>query len=141
MLTLQGCRQLLHEQPALTDADVGAVRDQLYTCARIAVEAFLDSRRGDAARTTEGKTSVAPAVDGVRRESRFRDAVALLPPGERVAVLERAAIIEFDGGVERDQAERHAVLRAVRETEKEEAQQCKQRSIYEAQRMRGRSRE
>ena len=54
------------------------------------------------------------AIDGAARvqvpskSPGFPDAVAMLPEGERYEVEERAAILEFDGGLDRDAAERAA---------------------------------
>lgn len=102
MLSLQRCRAILGHR--LDDADLERVRDQLYAVAAVTVEAFIQGQRSPAPRD----------VGSLGGEADRRDALALLPPEERVAVEERAALMEFDGGLDRDRAERHAVLRLVR---------------------------
>ena len=84
MLSLQRCRDLLTgDARAISDDELEATRTQFYTLARTGVRAAI-------------------------RERRFAQAIAALPEEERADVEERAAILEFDGGLSRDQAERLA---------------------------------
>lgn len=109
MLTLERCRQILGDEVPVSDADLERWRDQLYGLARVVVEACPRKRRGkglphvpDAARR---------AIDGTARGTKpagFPDAVAMLPEDERYEVEERAAILEFDGELDRGAAEQSA---------------------------------
>ena len=56
-------------------------------------------------------------VDGPMTPESVRIALSQLPPDIRIDVEERAAIMEFDGGLSREQAERYAYLAYVRETQ------------------------
>jgi hypothetical protein len=110
MLTLERCRQILGDEVPVSDSDLERWRDQLYGLARVVVEACPRKRRGkglphvpDAARR---------AIDGMARGTEpagFPEAVAMLPEDERYEVEERAGIMEFDGGLDRNAAERVAM--------------------------------
>jgi hypothetical protein len=91
MLSLDKCRQLVGKG---SDAELELARDQLYAMADVAVCSFLDRRTNER---------------GVRQAG-FRDALKLLPPGDADDATERAAIIEFEAGRYRDEAERQAIL-------------------------------
>ena len=64
---------------------MAALRDQLYAIAGIAVTEYTANK------------------------ARFASAVGALPENERQDAEERAGIMEFDGGLSRDQAERLAI--------------------------------
>ncbi len=85
MLSLERCRQLLGDECA--DEDLERLRGGLYGLAGVVVDGFFEGRAGG------------PAVQ-------FRRALQLVPAGERDALEERAAIHEYDGSLERDDAER-----------------------------------
>ena len=84
-LSTEACRSLIGAAAeTLSDGQVNAIRDQLYAVARV--------------------------VLGARARSRpFELALATLSPEERADSEERAAILECDGKLPRDQAERLAV--------------------------------
>ena len=85
MLTLQRCRELLEtDSPGLSDSELEALRKQLYAIAQVGIHARA-------------------------RERQFAQAIAALAEDERADVEERAAILEFDGKLSRDQAERLAL--------------------------------
>jgi hypothetical protein len=88
VLSLQRCRELLGEECPYDDAELEELREQCYEIARVVV----DTR----------PQAVAPHTEPVFDK---------LPPGERVEVEERAAVMEFDGGLGRDHAERAALAR------------------------------
>lgn len=112
MLSLKRCRELLGFKCALTDYELGVLRDQLYGLAQVLVEAVLDRRRG------EGCSGAAEAVpvDGVGENGSapsiksLQDMLTQLPPDQREHLEERAAIREFDGSLGRDEAERAAIF-------------------------------
>lgn len=109
MLTLEQCRQNLGDDCPQTNSDLERLRDQLYGLARVVVEACPRRWRGNgpqnapsaARQANEGATGHKPAG--------FPDAVAMLPEEDRFEVEERAAIHEFDGGLDRSAAERAAL--------------------------------
>lgn len=96
MLSLDHCRTLLgRDSEELDDADLATLRDQLYSLATLSVERF--SR-------IEGEESAT-----------FKDALALFEQSERETIEERAAVIEFDGKLKREIAERSAISQVVEE--------------------------
>ena len=96
MLSLDNCRTLLdRDGEELYDADLTTLRDQLYSLASLAVDRF-------------SKIQCKPSVT-------FKDAVALFEQSERETIEERAAVIEFEGNLEREIAERRAISQAVEE--------------------------
>jgi hypothetical protein len=89
MLTVERCRLALGSGCMLSDTELERVRDDLYALARIAIE---------------GLPKAAASNDLLSTDEMLR----ALPEAERVDVMERAAIIEFDGHRTRDDAERLA---------------------------------
>jgi len=89
MLSVAHCRTLLPtEAKDWSDAQVKALRDQLYVLAGV----LLD----DAYRTGAAGNSM-------------KTALPLVPLEHRPDLEERAAILEFDAGLSRDDAERTAL--------------------------------
>lgn len=85
-LTVAECRQRLGDDaPDLDDAQLLEVRDRLYDLAAVVL------KRGRSLEDTTTK------------------AVLALSPSDRHDVEERAAIMQYDGGLTRDQAERLAL--------------------------------
>ena len=80
----------------IDDAQLERLRDQLYTLAQVIVDDYAQRpRRGNGDRHISHQ--------GIAQ------ALASLPVGEREQIDERAAIIEYDGRVERDLAERSSL--------------------------------
>jgi hypothetical protein len=89
MLSLRHCRTILGPKTAISDENLATLRDQLYCLAALA----LDNR---------DKTK--------RTSSTFRRTEGDAISNEGLEILrERAAIIEFDGNISRDEAERMAI--------------------------------
>jgi hypothetical protein len=88
MLSLERCRKVLGSDKKLSDEDLATLRDQLYCFAALALE-VRDSQ----------KKSVLERSDVVCID--------------RDALEERAAIIEFEGKLSRDEAERNAIALAL----------------------------
>ena len=90
-MDLEKCRSLLPADLGLSDVELERLRDALYTLAGVAVEGFLEERNA------------------------LRSAAKAAPPSCETSVgearNERAAILEFDAGVRREQAERIVGLR------------------------------
>lgn len=97
MLSLDRCRALLGGDGTQSDGELGAIRDQLYTLARLAVASYSEVERLRATGRDDAETG------------EFTTALALLADAQKDEILERAAIIEFDGSIGRRQAERRAV--------------------------------
>jgi hypothetical protein len=91
MLTIAQCKGALGPDHKLSDEDLLRLRDVLYALARIVTDAF----------------PLAGAISSGSRE--FDQAVMLVSEPEREAVVERAAIQEFEGGFPRGIAERQAI--------------------------------
>ena len=86
-LSVETCRRLLGGMArGLSDNEVGQLRDQLYSVARVVM---TSSTSGD--------------------HEPFDEAAAALSEANRIDADERAAICEFDGKLSRDQAERLAL--------------------------------
>jgi hypothetical protein len=88
MLSLEECRKLLDSDAKFSDEDLAMLRDQLYCWASLTLD-----------------------VMDFTLCSGFDEAKSLLFDSN--SVEERAAIIEFEGKVSRDQAERKAILLAL----------------------------
>lgn len=86
MLSVQRCRELLGASAPSSDEDIEELRSQLYAVAVVWL--------GQGARPLE------PSTDSL---------LSALPEDDRVGVEERAAVLEYDGGVPRDLAERAAI--------------------------------
>ena len=86
MLSLQRCRELLGPSAELSDSELSALVHSLYVLAETAVRLHADARRRPAPRSARA-------------------------PEEQADVDERAAIMEFEGGLARADAERLADLK------------------------------
>ena len=88
MLTVEACRNLLGDQAnGLSDAQLARTRDTLADLARCILDSF-ERHHGSHFKNT---------------------ALQRLPSEERVEVEERAAMLEFDGRMSRDEATRTAL--------------------------------
>lgn len=86
MLSVQRCREILGPDAPVLDSEVEAVRDQLHEIAVAWIQMPPIVRTGSV-----------PALLG------------LLPEDDRLEFEERAALMEFDGGLSRSAAERKAL--------------------------------
>ena len=82
-LSLARCREHLGASTRLSDSELQQLRDHLYDLAQLIIGAY---------------TSTKPS-----------ESLSLIPEGDRLEVEERAAILEFEGGLARTLAERLAV--------------------------------
>jgi hypothetical protein len=115
MLSLAECRQILGPNCDLADSELEAIRNQLYAVAGVAITTRC------APTLKEAGKSPAREATGEKIElkrywhlSNFKPALRLIPAEDRHEVRERAAIIEFDAGAKRDDAERRALHGYVR---------------------------
>ena len=95
-LSIAQCRRHLGHATEFSDAEVALLRDQLYSFARVLVDDYARRpRRGV----------------GVRQlpRSQFEQALAALPVEDCAQIEERAAILEYDGRLERDAAQRKSI--------------------------------
>ena len=83
MLSLEHCKKVLGCKVKLSNQELATVREQLYLWASLTLDAW-DSRK----------------------TSNFDTAKRLM--GDPIAVEERAAIIEYEGNLSQDEAERSA---------------------------------
>lgn len=91
MLSLQHCRKVLGKDFQESEEELAKVREQLYTLAGTLVEFWFD-------KLTTGNDS-----------GFFQSAKQLVSSDQLDSIEERAAVIEFDGNYERDEAERLAI--------------------------------
>ena len=102
MFSLERCRQILGRDCELDDVELTKLRDQLYGLADV----LIDQVR------IQSRIYVNDKPEIVEPDA-YQSALRLLPESERDDVEERAAIIEFEGGTNRDEAERQAILGVV----------------------------
>jgi len=97
MLSLANCRELLGVESAkIVDEEMEALRDQLYSLANLSLKDFQ----------AKGKS---------RSSCSFRLSLGQCFEESRIEVEERAAVMEFDGNLSRDEAERAAIAGAVKD--------------------------
>jgi hypothetical protein len=95
MLSVRRCRELLGVEAAgRADEEIQALCEQLYDLGRMAVTEFVKTQK-----LAKPQSNV---LD-------FRAAFGHFVDGEIDSIEERAAIIEFDGKLPRDEAERAAI--------------------------------
>lgn len=94
MLSIARARQLVGPDSPLTDEQLARLCDELYPLARAAVSCYL-------------KESAGPRPSTVVQT--FTAVLESLPELEREELEERAAIMEYDGGMDRGEAERAAM--------------------------------
>jgi hypothetical protein len=102
MLSLERCREVLGDDAPQSDAELELLRDQLYGLADVLIDGFVEQRqrrKGAPQNTPEGVCSPVESLS---------DALHLVPTDDQGDVEERAAIMESDGGLDRDAAERAA---------------------------------
>ena len=100
MLSVKCCRELLGtEAGTLSDRDIETLREHLYELANLSVSLFVETQR-----------QAKPASNVLD----FKTALSSLIDGEIDSIEERAAIVEFDGKLPRDEAERAAIAITLR---------------------------
>lgn len=105
MLSTARCRALLGPDCSLTEAQLEQLRQDLYALAQITIEGFRKRPESN-----DDETSAAPGSASRRAPLTVPSAMSLLPPGDRASIEERSAILEFEAGLDRDRAEKEAVL-------------------------------
>jgi hypothetical protein len=104
--SLARCREILRSNCPASDADLERLRDQLYAFAHVTVEAFTrQSCENSPLRALNHAGSVFKGETGESPQPAFSNVLTTLPPDERYVLEERAAIHEFDGGLDRSAAE------------------------------------
>jgi hypothetical protein len=97
---------MLGDDCPAADADLERLRDQLYLLARVVVEAFPHQRRENGPpHTLNDPGSVFLGEGREKPTASFSELAASLPEDGRYALEERAAIHEFEGGLDRNAAE------------------------------------
>ncbi len=91
MLSLRRCRELLPRDATLSDAELEELRGLLYVLAEVLIHEFT---------LQQGTPEPGSRLDAM---------LDLMPPEDREAIEERAAIKEYEAGLERDEAERAAL--------------------------------
>jgi len=83
---LEECRRLIGND-AISDAELEALRDRLYQLAQAAIARYAS----------------------IGNHDKFARGLSMIPEADQADIEERAAILEFDGRLSRDQAERLAL--------------------------------
>jgi hypothetical protein len=112
MFSVKRCRQLLPRDCDLSDQEIEALRDQIYLLSRVIIDQFLEERQ-----TTAGECAT-NSISQVSSAGNFQAALQLVPEQERPLLEERASVMEFDGELSRDEAERSAVALTLPERRK-----------------------
>ncbi|MCU1311412.1 MAG: hypothetical protein JWO20_2537 [Candidatus Angelobacter sp.] len=99
MISLERCRKLLSNGNRFTDDELIALRDRLVSLADIALH-------------HSQKENV---------ESRREGVLHVIPEPDRYEAEERAAILQYEGGITREEAERRAILEWTHVSEKGKA--------------------
>ena len=90
MLSLDRCRQIVGSESVFPDSKLKLLRDELYSLAEVAIDVL--------------KEKTAEEVPVIR----FSTLLERIPPNMRYEIEERAAIMELDGGMSREESERTA---------------------------------
>ena len=106
MLPLSRFRDTLRVQGKVSEDELTVSREQFYLLADLVVERLSATRIPDkhAVLDEENYESRAAPTSAL-----FASALAVLSPVDREATVERAAILEFDGGLDRRCAEMSAL--------------------------------
>jgi hypothetical protein len=94
VLTLQKCRSLLGTDCKLIDTQLEQLRAELYALSDVVIEVYSAQKRANPADSSKLKNT--------------ETCLTAVPQEERQAVEERAAILEFEGGLKKSEAERQA---------------------------------
>ncbi len=105
MLSIKRCRELVKNGAILSNEQIKALRDTLYGCALIVVDAHQNQPA-----TSHIKQPTRPEAD------RYKEALNLVPNDEHYEVEERAAIVEYEAGTSRKEAEQLAMKAFVSST-------------------------
>ena len=90
MITVSQCRRILGKKYRCDDAGLEKILEEMYLLANTLLDVFLES----------------PGRPGI---GSFESILQMLPVSARDAFEERAAILEFDAGLSRHDAERSAI--------------------------------
>jgi len=95
MLSIQSCRKLLAGE-AVSDEDLLLLRDQMYALAKLALDRFQSDRLS-------------------KQPANLADALCFVGESDRMAIEERAAVLEFEANLKREDAERLAIAHAIKD--------------------------
>ena len=103
MLSLKQCRQHLPAKlQSMSDEELERLRDSLAALASVALGSFGQLRSTDSSTSAHHDGKPSRPVPGTQT---LEDLVSDIPNPDRELILERAAIIEFDAGLDRQAAE------------------------------------
>jgi hypothetical protein len=115
MLSIEKCRSLLGPDNTLSDTQVEQIRQDLYAFATAALESFRHREQCD------GKVTQTPPPS-LQRTTIPARVIPIVPVADHHTFQERAAILEFEAGLNRQDAERQALLEwAGRSTSRQQA--------------------
>ena len=106
LLSIRRCRKVLGRESPRSDTELERLRNHLYALGSLVVGAFS---RPDVHREARKPASSEEAGNARGREVGMLELTRQLGGDEREAFEERAAILEFDGGVSRSEAEKVAL--------------------------------
>jgi hypothetical protein len=104
MLSLRHCRELVGaESGCLSDEELAVLREQFYSLAALTIDAAMNKGKRTRLRLVDPNPASLPAPP-------FGDALNLITDDQRATIEERAAILEYDANLTRDEAERAAIV-------------------------------
>ena len=111
MLSFQHCRELLGaEGIGLSDDELAAMRDELYSLAALTIDAATNKLNRAHLRLVNPNEASSSGPG-------FSDALNLLSNDQKGIIEERAAILEYDANLSRDEAERAAIAMSIHREE------------------------
>lgn len=98
MLSLRRCREKLGSACSLSDGEVEQLRDQLYSLANLTLDLLDGNQQSSVEKEMNEKTCELVA-------SPLSHGISTFPEDTRIEFEERAAIMEHEGGLLKDEAE------------------------------------
>lgn len=95
MLSLQECRKILGPACTLSDSQLECLREALYALADIATKTYPKPRSANTTVSLNSNLGI-----------NFERMLDLLSEAEREEAMERVSIMEFDGGLPRNEVEK-----------------------------------
>ena len=103
LFSVPHCRAFLGKTN-LADREVAELRDQLYALAHVVLDQY----------PPKGNPSSSTTTKKLEADADFAAALKLIPTQEHDEVVERAALMEYDGRLDRGAAEKEAIMERIR---------------------------
>ncbi len=113
MLSLRECQEILGHQSNLCSESLEHLRSQLYGIAEDIVDVGIRSAGSNSSYISTPKSKSVKIDPEI--VPNFELAIERLPDDQREEIIERSAIMEYNGGIPKDEAEKYALGRKQRE--------------------------